>query len=254
MPGFFGVNNVLASDTVYTTPSANINADFLPAVDNRTSTVYLFSHVGILPAVIEINLSAPAEVNFFGIARHTLGDSGITGLGVEYFDGVTWQPFAAPIITTSNRPILVNVETPVIAQAWRLTITDPLPNNEIGFFMLGLGVVIPRISAPHDFIGYSRQKKIINGANNTAWLGSYSRNENPGLQITLKDYLPEVLDPIQNQIIDFISYSPFFYSYRDDLTSQDFKALLVAEGQPNLSMFKNICLKDWMIKTKVLDG
>jgi len=251
MAGFLGVNNRLQDNTAYTL-SGNVNPDFAPAVDNRTSTDYFFAWDTVGAVTFEIDLQTPQAVNFLGIARHNLGNTGSTTLLLQYFDGA-WLDFQPVITVENNQPIMI-IGPEVTAQLWRVVIENPEPASNLRFLMLGWGIELPRISAPHELIGYARQQQIISGATGMAFLGPYSRTAVPGFTFTLDNYLEDELNPIENHSMDFICRSPFFYSYRNDLTSQDFKALLVADGQPALPRWKNVCLKSWQVKTIVLDG
>jgi len=251
MAGFLGVNNRLQDDTGYLI-SANVNPDFAPAVDNRTSTEYVFAWDTVGDVVFEIDLQAAQSVNFLGIARHNLGNTGSTTILLQYFDGA-WQDFQPVSTINNNQPIII-IGPEQTAQQWRIVIQNPEPASEIRLLMLGYGIELPRISAPHELIGYARQQEIVAGATGMAFLGPYARTAVPGFSFTLDNYLPEELDPIENHSINFICRSPFFYSYRNDLTNQDFNALLVTDGQPALPRWKNVCLKSWQVKTIVLDG
>lgn len=108
---------------------------------------YEYWEASSLPATWTVDLGAARDVDYVGIAGHTIGTQGASVL-VEYStDNATWLPFSAETAPGTDAPILFLDDT-TFARYWRVTIdgqNSPGDPPRVGVIYIGEVLAMQRM-------------------------------------------------------------------------------------------------------------
>jgi hypothetical protein len=210
-----------------TVTASSAAVDF-PADAPLNELTYEFWRPTALPATWDLDVGSEENVNYFGIAAHTLGSSGNTVSIQSSVDNTTWDTIDS-ITPTDNSPIMFLFES-VTAQYYRIEITgEAIPS--VGVIYIGTVLEMLRPSyAGLTPISLSRDSVIRpNRSEGGQWLGrsvirsgssmsvNYSNLDNAWVRSTFRDF-----------INDAVIY-PFFFAWRPDNYPEDVGYVWVSE-------------------------
>ena len=210
-----------------TVTASSAAVDF-PADAPLNELTYEFWRPTALPATWDLDVGSEVDVNYFGIAAHTLGSSGCTISIQSSEDNTTWDVIDT-LTPTDNSPIMFLFES-VTAQYYRLAIAgSSIPS--IGVIYIGTVLEMLRpCYAGLTPISLSRDSVIRpNRSEGGQWLGrsvirsgssmsvNYSNLENGWTRSTFRDF-----------INDAVIY-PFFFAWRPDNYPEDVGYVWVSE-------------------------
>ena len=107
------------------------------------SNTYEFWQASALPATWRIDLGAAKDVNYIGIAGHTIGDEGATLAAHHSPDDSAWAQFGSDIAPVNNAPILI-LDASVTRRYWRITLTGAADVPVIAVVYIGQVLEMPR--------------------------------------------------------------------------------------------------------------
>lgn len=112
-----------------------------------------------VPANWQIDALAAQDVDYVGIAAHTLGTSGCEFIMQYSSDAVTWTDFGESMIVANNAPVMILADE-VSARYWRLRILSGAA-PEVGVVYIGKALALQRrIYGGHTPITLSRETMI----------------------------------------------------------------------------------------------
>lgn len=191
--------------------------DGFPALAAGIPNTYEYWRPNALPAWLRCNAGAPVDVDYMGIAAHTLGTYGGT-FRLEYsLDNVIWQDASGNMTVPDDTPIFVFFPS-IFAQFWRLYLEDnggnPIPF--VGVWYIGKVLTMPHeIYAGHSPINLSRQTVVrSNKSEGGQFLGRYIVRSGVATTISFKN-LPAVWYRINfDPFVLEARKTPFFFAWR----------------------------------------
>jgi hypothetical protein len=215
------------------TVTASSEAVDFPADAPLNELTYEFWRPTALPATWDLDIGSEVDVNYFGIAAHTLGTSGNTVTIQSSVDNTTWDTIDS-ITPTDNSPIMFLFAS-VTAQYYRIEISGgAIPSVGVIYIGTVLEMLRPCYGGITP-ISLSRDSVIRpNRSEGGQWLGrsvirsgssmkvQYTNLENNWVRTTFKDFIE-----------DAVIY-PFFFAWRPDNYAEDVGYVWVADDiKPN---------------------
>lgn len=131
-----------------------------PAIDAVNVFTNEYWKPDVLPASFTCDAGVGVDVDYFGIAAHTLGSTGATIEFLYSFDNVTWESIAS-LQPENDNPIMVIFDK-TLARYWRITVTGTTVPR-LGVIYIGEMLQMQRpIYGGHAPLPLNRQTEIYN--------------------------------------------------------------------------------------------
>jgi hypothetical protein len=203
-----GMNNIVRDGTV----SASSASTGFPASAAKNPLTYEFWRPASSPATWTVNALTAKEVDYVGIAAHTLSGRAVT---VQYStDNSTWINVQTHN-PTNNSPIMF-LFAPITAQYWRISVTGGI--FSIGVIYVGKALEMQRACfAGLSPINFSRNSIVRpNRSEGGQWLGRSLVREGSSMSVSFRhldyDWYKDNFDPFVEQAREY----PFFFAWRPD--------------------------------------
>src|SRR5690625_2944541 len=210
-----GYRSILRPDNV-TASSAHPDH---PAANAATVNTYQFWQPASLPATLTVDAGEAVEVDYLGIARHTLHGCAVSLQSSE--DGSAWVTRID--IAPENKALMLLIE-PTVARYWRLRI-EGSGTPEVGVVFIGKALAMQRmIYGGHSPITLSRQTTIRPSKSDTGqFLGRTVIRR--GVQ-TSASWRHLTADWYRQHFDPFVEYAtqqqgPFFFAWRPESFPQE---------------------------------
>lgn len=151
------------------TIAASTEASGYPATAADNELTYSYWKPTALPANWSITLDTAEEVNYFGIAAHTLGSTS-TSVAAQYYDGSTWITIDE-VLAGDDKPIMFIFDT-VFSNQFRILIDGSIIPR-VGVIYIGKLLEMQRaIYGGHSPLALSRKTVMRpNSSERGQWLG-----------------------------------------------------------------------------------
>lgn len=196
-----------------------------------------------LPATMTIDLGSHQNVDYVGLAAHTIGSDGQAVL-VEYSaDNSTWFTFAASLNPTTDAPIMF-IDTSVARRYWRITFTGTGAVPKLAVVYIGEVLLLPRpIYAGHSPAPLSRDTILIqNMSDGGHFLGQYVRRHGVNGSVSLRHLKAQWYRDKFDRFVRAAREFPYFFTWRP-LTFD--KEVAYAWTEANIKP-SNMGVKDFM--------
>ena len=174
-----------------------------------------FWQADVLPATWVIDLGAAKDVDYVGIAGHTIGSSGAT-VKVEHSpDNIVWTDFASDLAPVTDAPILF-LDVSLSRRYWRITLTGVGDPPKIAVIYIGEVLVVQRsIYGGHSPAVLSRDTTLYqNMSDGGQFLGQYVKRRGVNGRVSLRHlkagWYRANFDPFVKAAREF----PFFFAWR----------------------------------------
>jgi hypothetical protein len=132
------------------------DADFPKDAPLRPDTAEAWAPTA-LPATWQVDLGAARDIDYIGIAGHTLGSSAVSVEPETSLDAAAWVPLSIDTLPTNDSPIMF-LDDSRSARHIRLTLTGGSVMPQIAVVYIGAVLTMEReIEAPFTPINLSRQ-------------------------------------------------------------------------------------------------
>jgi len=211
-----GYENLLrGSDCTISTSTADIDHEGESVI---TGLTYDYWTPTALPGVIAFEFTEAKDVDYCGIAAHTLSSTG-NSVELQYYDALAadWVSLGTvqPQPTYGNDVIMFLFDE-VSSNIWRLIVSGGTENPALGVVYLGKTLEIERrIYGGHTPITLSKKTTIKpNKSEGGQWLGRSIVREGAGTDIALKNltaaWVREYFQPFMEEARSY----PFFWAWR----------------------------------------
>lgn len=197
------------------TITASTTADAYLTRAPANGLTYQFWRPTELPAWWQADLGDIAEVNYIGIAAHTLGSSVCTYTLQYSADESLWLDATAGSIPANDRPIM-ELFSPTEARYWRLYIEGEGTMPIIGVIYIGKVLEMLRpIYAGHTPITLARQTTISTNASEAGqWLGRSIRRDGVATSASFRHLTAAWVRTELDPFIKSARLYPFFWAWR----------------------------------------
>ena len=178
------------------------------------SNTYEFWQASALPATWRIDLGAAKDVDYVGIAGHTLGDEAAT-LAVHHSpDDVVWIQFGTDISPANNAPILI-LDAKIPRRYWRITLTGVGEPPQIAVIYIGQVLEMPRgLSGGHRPGPLSRDTRIFGGTSEGGnMLGRTIRSQGVLGSAAFRSLNPGFYRDTFDRFVKSARKHPFFFAW-----------------------------------------
>lgn len=176
---------------------------------------YTYDHwrPGSLPAWIRGTLPAAEDVDFLGIAAHTLGSTGCTFV-LQYYNGTTWVDCHEPMTTIDDNVIMVFFDT-VFSSQFRLYIYNGA-QPVIGVLYVGRAFVFPqKFYVGHTPVNFNRNTRVRNNLSDGGLdLGRSIMRDGVTAQFEVKHLSASWVRNTLVPALDIMDTEAFFFAWR----------------------------------------
>ena len=140
-----------------------------------------------LPATLEIESLAAADVDYALIAAHNLGTVGAS-ISIDYWDGAAWVEIVSEV-SPGNDSVLAFLFTSVTSNKFRLNVSGGATMPSVGVFMLGTALAVERkLYKQHTPITLGRRTLIRPQSSEAGqWLGRSIQRDGVATTITFNN-------------------------------------------------------------------
>ena len=168
-----------------------------------------------LPATLTLDFGSAKDVDYIGIAAHTIGTNAAT-LKVEHSpDNAAWTQFASDLAPVTDAPIML-LDASISRRYWRVTLTGAGNVPRLAVLQIGKVLLVQRaIYAGHSPAVLARDTKLQQNMSDTGqFLGQYIRRQGVNGRISLKNLKAGWYRANFDLFVKSARQFPFFIAWR----------------------------------------